>query len=382
MIKMMLVFASTYLSLALPYVLYYPYMGSMGYSASQQGLIMTAGSLLGVFAQMVFGFLCDRFKSIKRFVAIGNVIMIISVWFFYTQTSATFLLYIFFGAIYNALFQNIEGMLDSWALEVDETCKQNYGIIRAFGAIGWIGGSSLVAWIVGVWNYNAIGYWFVGTAVINMILEVITPDADKSQVKDTEKLQLSDVGKLLGNKRYVLIVFLLFLSFAMLVGEIFCSAQKMNALGLDTAANYASIKASVQAICELPLFFLGGFLIKKFGANKLMVFALFVHVIRMVLTAFAVTQMQLVLISALQLFTYPCMMVSIKVLVDNETPAELKSSGQQFAYAIYLSFAALIVPMLFGYLIDIVGLAAEVWITGGITLIPLIALLIYGKRTV
>lgn len=380
MIKMMVVFGLTYLSLALPYVLAYQYMASLGLSATQQGMVMTAGAVLGLVLQFAFGFLCDRFASIKKFVLFGNVIMIISVWLFYTQTYNIFAFTVILGALWNAMFMNIEGMLDSWALEEDETCKNNYGVIRAFGSIGYIIGSFLVALIVNHWGYHAIGIFFVGTAIINSAFEVFTPDAQKAQKDNGEKLKISDVKGLIKNPNYVILVFCMFLAFSMVVGEIFCSAQKMNALGLDTAPTYTSLKASIAAFCELPLFFLGSVLVKKFGAIKMMVFALIVHMVRLVLTALCVSQVQLVGISCLQLFTYPCIMVSIKYIIDEEIPENLKSSGQQFAYAIYLTLAALVMPLFFGWLLDKIGLQGEIWFAAAITAIPIIALTLYGRK--
>lgn len=376
----MIVFGLTYLSLALPYVLAYQYMASLGFSATQQGMVMTSGAVLGLVLQFAFGFLCDRFASIKKFVLIGNIIMIISTWFFYTQSGSIFGLMVIFGALWDAMFMNIEGMLDSWALEENEVCKNNYGVIRAFGSIGYIIGSVLVAMIVNRWGYHSIAFCFVGTAVLNSIFELLTPDAQKAKTANGEELKLSDVGGLVKNPNYVILVFCMFLAFSMVVGEIFCSAQKMNALGLDTAPTYTSLKASIAAFCELPLFFLGSSLVKKFGAIKMMIFALAVHVLRLILTALCTSQIQLVYISCLQLFTYPCIMVSIKYIIDREIPDNLKSSGQQFAYAIYISLSSLVMPLFFGWLMDMIGLQGEIWFAAFITAIPIIALIVYAQK--
>ena len=73
-------------------------------------------------------------------------------------------------------------------------------------------------------------------------------------------------------------------------------------------------------------------------------------------------------------------MVSIKYIIDREIPDNLKSSGQQFAYAIYISLSSLVMPLFFGWLMDMIGLQGEIWFAAFITAIPIIALIVYTQK--
>ena len=78
---------------------------------------------------------------------------------------------------------------------------------------------------------------------------------------------------------------------------------------------------------------------------------------------------------ALQGVTYPLLMVASKIMVDEKTPENMRTSGQQVANAVYNSGSALVSPILVGLMEDNIGInnslfviAAMALITTGITI--------------
>lgn len=379
MMQMMAVFTVGYISYTVPYVLLVPYLTNIGYSGSEQGIIIACGSLFGMVGQMIFGFLCDKFRSVKKFVYLVTICLALVTWLFYSLSAKQFFLHLGIGIFVQGFFNIINGLLDSWALEVDDTCKENYGCIRAFGAIGWIIGSPIVAWVVAQYNYSYLGYMFALISIASFAICYFAPDAQKKGVSRDQELKLSDVRRLVVNKRYMLLLCVFLLAYFCMQAEGFLANQKMAHLVPETAAHYTSLKASFGAMFELPFFFLGGYLIKKFGSVKLLLLALSMYFIRMGLDFVASEQLQLVYIAAMQLVTFPLLTVTTKEMIDREIPPELRSSGQQIAYSVYNQGSTLLAPLVCGLMMDTVGINVSLVLSAVLVLFPLGLAIVYQR---
>ena len=379
MFKMMAVFAISYFSFTASYVLMMPFLEKIGYDSYQQGLMLAVGSLLGLFGQMIFGYLCDRYHSVKKFAYLSIILLGVFVWLFYIITGYQFWLHLAIGGLMQSFFMIGCGILDSWALEADEYCKENYGSIRAFGAIGWILGGPVIAWVASQFGYGYLGLAFLIITVVNFALSYTAPDAKKDESVTKEKIKLSDVKVLLNNKRYLVLLVVFFLTFFTLQAEAFLSIQKIIALAGAENESFVSMKSSFQAIFELPFFFLGGYLLKKYGSIKLLLVALVFYVIRIGGDIWASTPSQLVYLSCLQLMTFPFITITSKELIDDEIPLKLRSTGQQFAVSIYSCGSAFLAPLVCGQLVSSFGIDNALWVGTVCSILAIVFVVMYTR---
>ena len=63
-----------YVGQAIAYCLLIPYLTNIGYSAMQRSAILSFGAVLGTVLQFYVGYLCDRNRTIKRYLNIMNVV--------------------------------------------------------------------------------------------------------------------------------------------------------------------------------------------------------------------------------------------------------------------------------------------------------------------
>ena len=379
MIKMMIVFALNYFSFTIPYILMIPFLEKIGYSGTQQGLILAIGSLLGLFGQMIFGYLCDKYRTVKKLMYVVLVLLGLFTWTFYMYSDNQFILHLAVGSFMHGFFMIGCGVLDSWGLEADETCTRNYGSIRAFGAIGWIIGGPMVAWLSSEFGYSYFGIAFAIITVINVLISSFAPDAQKPEVTTKEEINAKDVKELLKNKKYTILLAIFFIAFFILQAEAFLSIQKIVALSQGNSDYYASLKSSAQALTELPFFFLGGYLIKKFGSTKLLLVAMVFYVVRIMGGVLANEAMHIVFVSGLQMLTFPFISITSKAMIDEEIPEKLRSTGQQFAVAVYNCGAAFMAPLLCGFMMDSLGVDMSLI---ALTVCPIIAIylcLVYSR---
>lgn len=136
----------------------------------------------------------------------------------------------------------------------------------------------------------------------------------------------------------------------------------------------------ITGIIELPLFFYGGKAVKKFGAIPLLIISIISYGIRFLLYGFSVSVPQVLIISLLQLTCFPIMHVVSKQLIDNESPASLKSSGQQVGLAIYSSVSALIAPLMTGILEDSFNINIALHTIGCFALLALLFTYFYVRE--
>ncbi len=382
MYKMMAVFASTYIALSMSFVVIMPYLQYLELTKSQQGWFMAGGSLVSILGQMTVGFLCDRFRTLRKTNYAITFALGLVCWTFYSLNKSLLLLVLVVGSLIQALFTITNGVLDSWALEVNDYCKDNYGAIRAFGAIGWIIGGPIVHWVQKNYGFSYLGLAYLAFIVLAWIIAYLTPDAEKLQTENsTEKLQLRDIRMLLTNSRYVILILTFFAIFFIFRSDGSLTIWKIGELAAnqDDYSKWVSYRSSFQALFELPSFFLGAYLMKRFGNIKLLIIAICACMLRGVINILATEPLHILLASSLQLLTFPLINMTSKALVHLEIPDNMKSSGQQFALSVYSSGAALLSPIVIGYLSEKLGINVSLTIVVALAVIPLALCFVYQK---
>ena len=60
-----------------------PFLKKVGYNATQRNMIMACNALCSILFQVLFGYLCDRYKSMKKFFILSYAILLgFGIWMF------------------------------------------------------------------------------------------------------------------------------------------------------------------------------------------------------------------------------------------------------------------------------------------------------------
>lgn len=365
-----------YIGYAFTYTLLIPFLTTLGYGAVERGFLFSFGAVLTIIGQFFFGYLCDKFKTDKKVFILTSVLFAVVTWMLYASTANATALVVLWASMVFALFRIVMSILDCWAIESDKYCLDNYGWIRAFGAIGWAVGAPVSAFLLTAGGYISLGNAFIVITVVTIIASYFIPDATKFEAD--KKVEFTDVKKLLLNPNFVILTAVFFFINFINNADLFTTIDKMMALGADEAM--ISLKWSFQAICELPLFFLGGWLIKKFGGVKVMIFASSMYIFRYILYAMAVTPIQIVWVSGFQMFTFPLIMICSKLLIDEVSPLNLRASGQQISASVYIGFSSLISPIIVGSIVQAFSYNTALYVVAGVSLVPLFLMVYYSSR--
>lgn len=374
-LKFSAIYLFAFVAEAVSYCFMMAYLISLGYSTMQRSVIFAGVAVFSILGQVIVGFMCDRFRFIKPLAFILFIFYIFINAAFYLYPGHDYLVHLLLAAFTGAMMNICDGLLDSWVLESDSECNSHYGTIRAQGSLGWAVGSPLAAFIVSQFGYKGLSWGFASVCLIILLIALLIPDAQKKG--SATPLKFSDTRQLLKNQRYRLAIAILF--FIFLIGDM-CNYAVIDKLTILKATDMQiSWYWTLQAIVELPMFFAGDFLNKKFGLLDMLKVAALALGIRYVLYGFAANATQMILLSLLQFFSFGLQMVAAKRIIDEQTPAYLKSSGQQTALALYSSGSLLAAPLLSGVLETVFGINTALIIIGLIAVIPLSLLAVYKK---
>lgn len=366
-LKFLIFYLIVFIAISMPYSYIQTFLEHVGYDVVERGIILSGAAIVTIVTQFGIGYICDKYKTDKKPFNVTLIILVISALIMYQITHKNFFMHLIFASLVGGLSGAVMSVQDAWTLEVDKSCKENYGTIRAFGAIGWMIGTPIGAFLIEKYGYTAIGPVFAALSILSVLYTIILEDAQKQET--TEQIKLSDLKQLFKSKRYIVVVTIFFFIFIISSANLYTVIDKL--LALNARETVVGMRGSIQAFVELPLFFAGAYLLKRFGDRKLLIFGTIMYIIRFIGYAVVQTPELILLVTCMQCVTFPIIMITSKTLVDSATPENLKTSGQTIASSIYSGIPALITPLISGFLIQRTSIDFTLLFYGIIGLIPL-----------
>lgn len=361
---------------AISYALLITFLTTLGYTATQRSFFFVADALFGMIFQVILGYLCDRHQKIKPYLYMLLLIYVIGTYALYRTTEMNFLVHMFLVPLVGSMLRLSASLSDSLTIETSEETRDNYGVIRLFGSIGWAVGSPVAAWIVAKWGYPMLGPSFI--VFMALCVASILGIKDVKKVSSSDPVTMADVQSLLRNPSYMLTVIILFLLFVVDMTQSYSVIDKiwyLNGSEKDVG-NYWLM----AAMLELPLFFYGGKVMQKIGSFKTIIIAGFFYGLRYVIYGLANSILFMFVGGALQGVTYPLLMVASKIMVDEKTPENMRTSGQQVANAVYNSGSALISPILVGLMEDNIGINNSLFVIATMAFITTAITMFINKK--
>ncbi|MFR9256547.1 MAG: MFS transporter, partial [Merdibacter sp.] len=91
-----------------------PYMKAVGYSLMQQSVILAANALIAIIGQFLFGYLCDRHHSMKRFFLIAYISFVAGTCLMLIREDQLFWYHLFSIALSSGLVKVVSGLNETW----------------------------------------------------------------------------------------------------------------------------------------------------------------------------------------------------------------------------------------------------------------------------
>ncbi len=184
------------------------YLNFRGLTSIQIGWVLAIKPFVSIFAQPFWGYLSDKFKTVK-YILIFCILTVLITGILFFQLGSLPLFFIV-GSIFFFVAAPIEPLSDSIALRSSLNVGVSFGSIRMWGAIGFAVSSLLVGkylTFVGI-EYIYIPFIFFGVIAFIYACKVIDVKVE------SEPIQLKDTVKIFKNKSFV--VFLILILFLMI----------------------------------------------------------------------------------------------------------------------------------------------------------------------
>lgn len=349
-----------------------PYLSELGYSVVERGYILAANAVIAIVGQFLFGYLCDRYKRIKRFFFMAYVLFIASSLAMFLFQQQLFYYHFFTVAFMAGMVKVIMGLNETWMLEVDE---ENYGKLRAAGALGLTIGSPIAGFILDQASYLVLLLVFSSICMLLFLCLYKSQDAKK---KNTGQIHIGTLKKLFSNKQYLILVLIYLFIYMIGTADQYVVIDKM--LSIDAGSKAVGIKWALQSFMEVPLFLMASKILNKWKPGTLLKAGTLLYGVKFVLYGLSSKPWMIIASASLQIVTLPVIMLTSKVMIKDVTPANLFSSAQMFAMAIFIGVSGLITPIITAYLSKQVGYNVTLYIVAAFSLIPWLFIIYYLKH--
>lgn len=350
-----------------------PFLTQLGYSPTQRGAVLSMVSVTAIFGQMILGYMSDKFKTVKRLFIYLSFMIAVSGILSYVIKVDHFSYYFFILGVGAGIARTALNFIEAWVMEVDGMQPQ-FGKIRAYGSLGWASFSLISGYIITSLGYPAMALTSGLFTFVVVFFASMAPDASKSS---TEKVNLKEVGTLFKNRNFILLILIYLVAYISYNADMVTLTDYMISLGANESL--IGTKWFIQAVFEIPTMMIGYHLIKRIGSPKVMAIGSLVLMFRLGASSFLANNTLIIIISSLQMFCYPFILLSQKDMVYNEIPAHLRSTGQLVSISLSIGLGGALTPLLSGVLVEQFGIQMTLYIFAVIMIIPIVLLAFLKK---
>ncbi|MDP3548889.1 MAG: MFS transporter [Novosphingobium sp.] len=307
----------------------FPYMGMLGFSAGQQGLVGTCwgiASVLGIFFSNQFA---DRTFAAEKFLAGSHVIgglALLGV-AFSTSFVPFFVCYLIYSLVYVPTLSVTNTVAFTHLPNPAE-----YGSVRSGGTVGWIMASWPFVFILGAQADAAqVRMIFVVAAVISFVMAAFSltlPHTPPKQGGDVDKLAWRRALGLLKTPVVAVLFLVTFIDSVVHNGYFVLSdAFLTNRVGI--AGNLSMVVLSLGQVAEILTMLVLAKVLARMGWRWTMIVGILGHAARFL--AFSFLSDSIPAIIAVQLLhgiCYAFFFATVYIFVDEAFPKDVRSSAQ------------------------------------------------------
>lgn len=345
-VNLLAVYFAAYGALACYYPFLAVYFKSRGLTYVQTGLAFSLTSLISIGAQPFMGYISDKYFSKKTIIVFNMVACSLII---YLYVIATGFYSVIIAIIALILFQSsINSIMDAYCYDIaDKVHEVNFGQIRLMGSIGFAVVSLLLGSLIQSYGINISFFLYSALYLLSALL--VGRIGFKSQ-SNLARPTPRDVGEVLKNNRFIIFVF------SVMVVNIALSAHSSYiALLIEaTGGNVANLGIVwfASAISEIPAFFFGSKLLKKYGELNIYILALGLYIIRMLLSAFSTNYTMVIAVQLMQSITFPLYLFAAMQYVNVIVPDKVRASGITLLASLGFGLGGLIGNLGGGYVLE------------------------------
>jgi PPP family 3-phenylpropionic acid transporter len=300
-----------------PFLTYYFQQRRLSYT--EMGIAFALVSLTSVIAQPLWGFIADRYSN-KRTILLTTLFF--SSLTVYSLVWASGFYFVIGSIILVMIFQSpLVPVADAYCYAlIKQSGGFQYGRIRLMGSLGYGIIALLLGWVVKSFGINSCYFLYSIGSVCGMFFILSIDFKDKIVRKNIE---FQDVTNLLQNKKVLLLLLAIIFTNIAIGSNGSYIAILIEQTGGDVAQ--LGVLWFIVAISELPAFFFGAKLLRKYGELNLYILGLLLFVLRYILDSLCTWYVPVLAIQLMQGVTYTFFLIASLEYLNRITPGKLKT---------------------------------------------------------
>lgn len=322
------------------------YFRDIGLSGLEIGALKAASSVVMIFSQPIWGFICDFFKMRKGLL---NLLLLASgMLFLLVPLKPTFSAILLLLLIYGFFKNPIVPVADSIVMIELKGDGTRYSQIRLWGAVGLTVSVVLMGYY---FNYASLRNLFAVYAIFTLLAFGVTVLLPRGVGQiESRQLKLEDFSRLAacpGFFKFLLAI--LFMQTGAFIIDGFFGLYVKERIGNEITLGWALTLAGVS---EIVIYRYLGKLKSVFSARNLLIISAAVSALRWLLYAYSTTVLQIFLLQLLHGISFGFFYISAVTYVNQMLPKEFATSGQTLLWADAFGLAAVLGSILGGILYD------------------------------
>lgn len=369
-LKMLLFFFHATNTIVLSFLpLFLQYKGLTG---KEIGLVLAIGPLATIISQPFWGFLSDKYKTVKKMLIISVIGMLLfSIIFFKMDHLMTLLI---FGALFYFFSSPVGALSDSLAQRQADHLNVSFGSIRTWGSIGFAFSSLIVGEILNMFGVQFIVWPYISFGLILLMIVFLITDV----TSDSSPARLKDIKLLITNKPFI--IFLLLMMFITITHRANDSFIGIYIAELGGSERFVGISWFISLISEATIFALAFIWFNRKKALNLIVLASFIYVVRWLLFSFVDNPIHIIGLQVLHGFTFAIFYLAALDFVTRLIPNMLKATGHLIFYSTFFGISGIIGSLGGGFIIETFNGETLYLMSGIIAFIGAVSLLIYRSK--
>lgn len=349
-------------------VTFFPlYFDYKGYSKIQIGLLYAIGPLIGIATNLLWGFLSDRFQTVKKIMIIlifGQLITAILVF-----TAGWFSLLYVCLAMFFFFQQPVNSLNDSQLMLSIRASGKSYASFRVWGSIGFAVSAGGFGLLLRHYGTGLTPILCLFTITCTLILVFFLKDARQSG----KKMALGGMLSILRSKKFVwFLILIIIMSVSHRFNDGFLALYMRQLGASDSVIGYAWM---ASALSEIPMFFFLSRHGHRFKELPLLAFAGIIYALRFFIMGSIHNPAWIIGVQLLHSLTFGVFLITANRYISQIIPDEYRSSGQAIFAVAWSSIAGLISGMLGGWMYDAVGGSTVYVIAGCLSIVAAIGFL-------
>ena len=323
------------------------YYERLGLSGVQIGTLAALPVLITATITFVWAAIADTFRLHRLILQLAFLLAAFAV--YGLSQAKSFVALIPWVFAYAIVTSPINPLLDSNALEVAKERQYSYGGLRVWGSVGW----AISTWLVGLLIEARGTRWFFYSYIV-----LITVAFLFSLFQPARKLA-QRASLFHGLRELFRAEFILFLVSVFLLTTASGAVNSFFSLYLNrigATEGQIGFSWALAAVSELPVMLFSAVMLRRMGAEGLLVMAFLVFILRWLLYSVIDVPLWALLVQLLHGLSFAAFLVGGVTFVSERTPPGLSATAQAIYSTATFGLASITGSLIGGYLYDNVAL--------------------------